>query len=178
MTKKHVPHNKICYACRTERGRTHLGYDIQTLKTYCLKNCPNEDMIPSVPLIPVTELVNEIVSTYSEDVENSLMKLMGTIASTRLQPAHIMHLVKLQEMEGLPSVQATLINIIEADMDARSMDDIELERNEGAKPEPEEVKEVVKPKPAKKKKPEPKVVEPEPEVIEEEEVEDDDEFTF
>lgn len=187
MTKKHIPHNKICYACKSERGRSHMGYDIRTLKTYCMKNCPNEELIPSVPLIPFTDLVSEIVATYSEEVEESLMARMGTIVSTRLQPAQVMHLVKLMDLEGLPSIQATLINIIEADMESRSLDHVELEGNDGSKPEVEEEPiPVAKPKPQPKPKapkkekpvpvPEPEI-EPVVEEVEGDEV-DDDEFSF
>ena len=51
--------------------------------------------------------------------------------------------MKIAEMEGLPSIQATLLNIIESDMAARSMDDVELE-SFGQEREPEEEDEMVK----------------------------------
>jgi hypothetical protein len=137
--KKYIQHNKQCYACGQEKGASFLGYDIKTLKTYCLNKCKNKQAIPAVELIPATneELVSAIVGNYSKDDEEAIMSLLGKVASTRLRPAHILHVMKIAEMEGLPSIQATLLNIIEADMNARSMDDVELE-SFGTEREPEE----------------------------------------
>ena len=137
--KKYIQHNRKCFACGQEKGASFLGYDIKTLKTYCLNKCKNKQAIPAVELVPATneELVSAIVGNYSKDDEEAIMSLLGKVASTRLRPAHILHVMKIAEMEGLPSIQATLLNIIEADMNARSMDDVELE-SFGSEREPEE----------------------------------------
>jgi hypothetical protein len=142
--KKYIQHNKECFACGQEKGASFLGYDIKTLKTYCLNKCKNKQAIPAVELIPATneKLVSAIEGNYSKDDEEAIMSLLGKVASTRLRPAHILHVMKIAEMEGLPSIQATLLNIIEADMNARSMDDVELE-SFGTEREPEE-EEVIK----------------------------------
>jgi hypothetical protein len=137
--KKYIQHNKECFACGQEKGASFLGYDIKTLKTYCLNKCKNKQAIPAVELIPATneELVSAIVGNYSKDDEEAIMSLLGKVASTRLRPAHILHVMKIAEMEGLPSIQATLLNIIEADMETRNMDHVELE-SFGLDREPEE----------------------------------------
>jgi hypothetical protein len=137
--KKYIQHNKQCFACGQEKGAAFLGYDIKTLKTYCLNKCKNKQAIPAVELVPATneELVSAIVGNYSKDDEEAIMSLLGKVASTRLKPAHILHVMKIAEMEGTPSIQATLLNIIEADMDARNMDHVELE-SFGLDREPEE----------------------------------------
>ena len=137
--KKYIQHNKECFACGQEKGASFLGYDIKTLKTYCLNKCKNKQAIPAVELIPATneKLVSAIEGNYSKDDEEAIMSLLGKVASTRLKPAHILHVMKIAEMEGTPSIQATLLNIIEADMDARNMDHVELE-SFGLDREPEE----------------------------------------
>jgi hypothetical protein len=143
--KKYIQHNKECFACGQEKAPSFLGYDIKTLKTYCLNKCKNKQHIPAVQLIPATNeaLISGIEGNYSQEDEDAIMGLLGKVASTRMRPAHILHVMKIAEMEGLPSIQATLLNIIEADMAARSMDDVELE-SFGQEREPEEEDEMVK----------------------------------
>lgn len=143
--KKYIQHNKQCYACGQEKAASFLGYDIKTLKTYCIGNCKKKKDIPAVELVPATneDLVSGIVSNYSKDDEDAIMSLLGKVASTRLRPAHILHIMKIAEMEGMPSIQATLLNVIEADMETRNMDHVELE-SFGQDREPEEEDEMVK----------------------------------
>lgn len=137
--KKYIQHNKQCFACGQEKGASFLGYDIKTLKTYCISKCKNKEAIPTPYLIPATneDLISGIVANYSKEDEEAIMSLLGKVASTRLKPAHILHVMKIAEMEGTPSIQATLLNIIEADMEARNMDHVELE-SFGLEREPEE----------------------------------------
>ena len=166
--KRYVPHNKKCYACGKPQGQMFLAYDPRTLKSYCTRNCRNSKDIPQdIELVPVTDtnLLEIIAEYYSGFTQEMMLSLLGKTASVRLQPAHIMHLMKIAEHEGLDKIQNTLLNIIENDMKERNMDHVNLtdvEEFESPEtiyePEPEELEE-----------------EAEPEVKKEE---DEDEFTF
>lgn len=185
--KKYVPHNKKCYACGKPQGQMFLGYDPRTLKSYCLKNCRKQSEQPQgIELVPMTsenllEIIAEYYDGYTEDM---LLNLLGRTASVRLAPAHIMHLLKVAELEGIDKIQNAMVNIIEHDMMERNLDYINLTAMEDLdteetiyEPEPEEIEEepvveVVKEKPKKQKK-------TEPEEVKEEPLEDDgDDFSF
>lgn len=123
-----VQHNTRCFACGLEKPSNFLGYDIATMKTYCLKNCDNPGATGNIDLIPVTDedLKSEIVKNFPDNVQETFNALLGKVASVRLQPAHIMHILKIAERDGLEKIQHTLVNIIEADMKARNVDYVQL----------------------------------------------------
>ena len=126
--KRYVMHNQKCYACGKPQGSLFLGYDPHTLKSYCLKNCRNAKEIPEVDLIPMDNdsLLTSIQQNYSGYTEEMITSLLGKTASVRLQPAHIMHLMKVANLEGYDKIQATLVNIIENDMKERNLDYLDL----------------------------------------------------
>ena len=153
--KIYVPHNKKCYACGKPQGNTLMGYDPRTLKTYCSKRkCRNQDEIPKdIELIPVdTDSLKEAIhSHYFGDTEEMILSLMGKTASARLDPAHIMHLMKVAEINGFDKIQHTLVDIIENDMKERNLDHVILSESDFNEIEEEE--EVVTPAPKKKAAP-------------------------
>jgi hypothetical protein len=55
-----------------------------------------------------------------------------------------MHVLKIAEMEECVSIQATLLNIIDNDMEVRNMDHIELEGYGAEREEVEEEEETIK----------------------------------
>lgn len=128
---RYIQHNQKCFACGLHKAPAHLGYNIETMKTYCTEKTPCEKayLIPAGELIPVTneDLLASITENFTEDVQETFNRLLGKVASTRLQPAHIMHVLKTSKAEGLTSIQATLVNIIEADMKARNVDHIQID---------------------------------------------------
>ena len=149
--KRYVPHNKKCYACGKPQGQMFLAYDPRTLKSYCTRACKNSKDIPQdIELVPVSDenLLEIITEYYSGYTEEMILSLLGKTASVRLQPAHIMHLMKIAEHEGMDKIQSTMINIIEHDMKERNMDHVNLtdvEEFESPEtvyePEPEETEE-------------------------------------
>ena len=173
--KIYVPHNKKCYACGKPQGNTLMGYDPRTLKTYCSKRkCRNQDEIPKdIELIPVdTDSLKEAIhSHYFGDTEEMILSLMGKTASARLDPAHIMHLMKVAEINGFDKIQHTLVDIIENDMKERNLDHVILSESDFNEIEEEEEVAAPAPKKAPKKKAATKQ-----EVKEEEVEEDEDEW--
>lgn len=147
---RYIAHNQKCYACGLHKGAAFLGYDIPTMKTFCLKNCKNPSDIPKRKLIPVTneDLNTAIVKNFSGNVEETFNNLLGKVASVRLQPAHIMHILKIAEVHGFEKIQHTLVNIIESDMAERNMDHVELEgsnfvhKSSAPKDDEEEIEEI------------------------------------
>lgn len=152
--KIYVPHNKKCFACGKLQGHSLLGYDPRTLKTYCAKRkCRNQDQIPTdIELVPVDteELKAAISHHYWGDTEEMILSLMGKTASARLEPAHIMHLMKVAEVHGLDKIQHTLVNIIENDMVERNLDHVILSESDFNELEEVEEEEVVEAAPKKK----------------------------
>ena len=153
--KIYVPHNTKCYACGKPQGQSLMGYDPRTLKTYCMKRkCRNQDEIPKdIELVPVdTDSLKESISQhYFGDTEEMIFSLMGKTASARLDPAHIMHLMKVAEINGFDKIQHTLVDIIENDMKERNLDHVILSESDFNEIEEEE--EVVTPTPKKKAAP-------------------------
>jgi hypothetical protein len=118
MSKKiYIQHNKICFACGIERHKKELGYEINTLKTYCTdKNrCPNGNEIPDVELVELNtdSLRHAINENFEADVVKSLDSMLGKTIGARISPALGMHLLKFAEAEGIYSVNATVIHILE-----------------------------------------------------------------
>ena len=140
--KIYVPHNKKCYACGKPQGASLMGYDPRTLKTYCNKRkCRNQDQIPKdIELIPVDtdSLKAAIHDHYFDGTEEMILSLMGKTASARLDPAHIMHLMKVAEIKGYDKIQHTLVDIIENDMQERNLDHVVLSESDFSEVEEEE----------------------------------------
>lgn len=118
MSKKiYIQHNKICFACGIERHKKELGYEINTLKTYCTdKNrCPNGNEIPDVALVELNtdSLRHAISENFEPDVVRSLDSMLGKTIGARISPALGMHLLKFAEAEGIYSINATVIHILE-----------------------------------------------------------------
>ena len=161
--KRYIMHNQKCYACGKPQGASFLGYDPRTLKSYCLRNCRNSKAIPKdITLIPADNdsLLAAIQKTYTGATEEMILSLMGKTASVRLQPAHIMHLMKVAELEGFEAVQHTLVNIIENDMKERNLDHVILEdmnSSDSYEPEYEEDEPEFEPEPEEPKNVEVKV---------------------
>lgn len=194
--KRYVMHNQKCYACGKPQGSLFLGYDPHTLKSYCLKNCRNAKEIPEVDLIPMDNdsLLASIQKNYSGYTEEMITSLLGKTASVRLQPAHIMHLMKVANLEGYDKIQATLVNIIENDMKERNLDYLDLTDTSERVPVVEEEEEELEPEndydyeesPEEVEQPEPVKLKTEKKTVvvnkkeEKPEVEEDgeDEFTF
>ena len=181
--RRYIMHNQKCYACGKPQGASFLGYDPRTLKSYCLKNCRKPKLIPQgIELIPMDNdsLLAAIQENYTGYTEEMITSLLGKTASVRLQPAHIMHLMKVAELEGFDKIQATLVNIIENDMKERNLDHVQLDDSEIEAPEevePEEEEYTPEPEPEEPKTVEVKVDDKPVEVKEVVQDEEDD-FSF
>lgn len=134
-----ITHQSKCYACNKRKHPTMIGYHLETMKSYCLdrEECPASEEIPDAEFIPVTdEDVNTAIAEhYPEEAAELFGRLLGKVASVRLQPAHIMHLFKISSENRISTIGQTIIDIFEADMQARNMDHIALDMEEKPKPE-------------------------------------------
>lgn len=154
MSKKQITASRFCYACGRERPRRLLGFDPNTLKTYCLDadRCRSSDR-PDVELVPVSydDVMKSVEEHYPDDVVDGVKKMLGKAISFRATPAHIMHILRVSQEYSLESLNATLLHIIEEHMKEHNLDDVELEecywettppkktkpKKEASKPKPE-----------------------------------------
>ena len=160
---KKIKHNKTCFACGLKKSPSFLGYDMRTMKTYCMRHCEKPEAIPDVKLVPATdeELMEAMYANYDEETATIFRNQAGGTVSARVDPVHIMHIMKVAAVAGTDAINQTLINIIENDMKHRNLDDVIL-----MDVDPKELE-------TEPKKKEVAVKEPEPQHAEET---DDDEF--
>lgn len=114
-----------CFACNQYINKKGLGYDIETLKTYCMNrsSCKNPSAIPAhLVEMKDSSLKTEIIENYSKDVAESLNKMIGKTSSARLLPYMAMHLAKTAKENNLHSVNETLLFIIERDFSRFEID--------------------------------------------------------
>jgi len=129
---KYYQQNKKCYACGRHRTSRYLGYDLRTMKSYCIdpRMCPASSKIPDdVELVPMLDrevMLTTLEEHYEGAVLEALDKLLGKTHSFRPTPAQSMHLLKVAQTFGLPSLNATILHILEEHMQEHSMDHVEL----------------------------------------------------
>lgn len=115
----YLQNSTICYACRRKKHWSNLGYDIYTMKTYCLDRrvCPSAYQ-PNHKLVPANyeEVVEEIELVYPEEIAQAFKNEFGKPRSMRLTPAQIMFLFKYGQRNGASSFSDVLSQIIEAMM--------------------------------------------------------------
>lgn len=130
MSRQTLTNSKVCYACGRQRSISHLGYDIRTLKTYCIREdqCRSEDR-PDVELVPAKyhEVITQLRENYPEHLYPQFEKLIGGTISIRPTPALVMHILKTAQEYQLTSANATILHMLEEHMRDHSLDDVELE---------------------------------------------------
>lgn len=157
--------SKKCYACGREKSKGHLGYDVYTLKTYCIdeSRCMPANRPERLKLVPpdYDAVLEAIREEFPEDVAMALEKIIGKSASFRVTPAIAMHLLKYAQEYGIGTINATITSIFEQHMEDHNFDNIDLKFCDwelSAKPinwraKKEEEKEETKPEPEAKAKP-------------------------
>lgn len=113
-----------CYACDREINKKGLGYDIRTLKTYCInpEQCKNPAAIPGKLVeLKDSSLRTEITENYPEEVAETLNRMIGKVTSARIQPYMAMHIMKTAQENNLHSVNETLLFILERDIEAHGI---------------------------------------------------------
>jgi len=128
---KYYQQNKKCYACGRHRTGRYLGYDLRTMKSYCIepRMCPAASKIPDVKLVPLLDrdvMIKELEEYYEGPVLVALDRMLGKTHSFRPTPAQSMHLLKVAQAFGLTSLNATILYILEQHMEEHPMDHIEL----------------------------------------------------
>lgn len=136
MAIKQINHSKHCYACGLEQGKPSLGYDIKTMKTYCMdvKRCgssmhPNAHgkKVDLVPLMSYAGFMAEIKKAFNKNIYLAFERMIGKTISFRTSTTVINYILRYSQEHRCTSLNHTLVTILEEHMKQNPLDHVELE---------------------------------------------------